>query len=479
MVALALLVLLFENWRGKHAWESYRAAMEAQGEHFDMADFIPPPVPDEKNFAMTRLLKPLLDYSRDPETLETHFKEADAPVNAINTSIKDAKRAAPLPRAWLAGQVWDLKGWQDYYRATLPELKLSGSPEEDVMAALGRFDAMLEELRDEGKVRPLSRFPMKYEEGTEAELPHIHVLQNLEKVVALRAVAELKLNRTEAAFADVEFGLRMMDAVRDEPRLVSQLTRLTMSAILIQPVWEGISRHQWTDAQLARLEEEWGGLDFLADYWLALRSERADRAGFWSKIHHEPEWVSREMSRGEEKHGPWMARFTTAVLSGVIYQNQLYEARFFQEILPVLDEKSRRVDFGQFAKMQEQWEKASKSWSPYTYIAKSEMPIYGNLPMKFAQGQMCADEAAVGCEIERYRLAHGALPATLEDLHMAVLPHDIINGGPLHYRVSGDNYVLYSVGWNQTDDGGKVVLKPNSNVLDFAQGDWVWSLKPL
>lgn len=84
----------------------------------------------------------------------------------------------------------------------------------------------------------------------------------------------------------------------------------------------------------------------------------------------------------------------------------------------------------------------------------------------------------MACEIERYRLAHGALPGTLEELHMADLPHDIISGGPLHYRVTAGDYTLYSVGWNETDDGGLIALKLNG-VTDPGEGDWVWTLKPL
>jgi hypothetical protein len=35
--------------------------------------------------------------------------------------------------------------------------------------------------------------------------------------------------------------------------------------------------------------------------------------------------------------------------------------------------------------------------------------------------------------------------------------------------------VLYSVGWNETDDGGVVALtKGKPPAPDISQGDWVW-----
>ncbi|MFA5192880.1 MAG: hypothetical protein WC740_19390, partial [Verrucomicrobiia bacterium] len=48
---LACLVTLFalfhveENWRGERDWLAYKQQMEARGEKFDLAAFIPPRVP--------------------------------------------------------------------------------------------------------------------------------------------------------------------------------------------------------------------------------------------------------------------------------------------------------------------------------------------------------------------------------------------------------------------------------------------------
>ena len=59
---------------------------------------------------------------------------------------------------------------------------------------------------------------------------------------------------------------------------------------------------------------------------------------------------------------------------------------------------------------------------------------------------------------------------------IAQVPHDVIGGQPLNYRRTKDGqFVLYSVGWNERDDGGVVVLKKGETpLLDISQGDWVW-----
>jgi len=106
--------------------------------------------------------------------------------------------------------------------------------------------------------------------------------------------------------------------------------------------------------------------------------------------------------------------------------------------------------------------------------------------MTIAKNQTCVDAARVACALERYRVVNGQLPENLEVLvprYINKIPNDVIDGQPLRYRLESDgNYVIYSVGWNKTDDGGvrgRRPLGPNGPfVPDLEQGDWVWTLAP-
>jgi hypothetical protein len=58
---------------------------------------------------------------------------------------------------------------------------------------------------------------------------------------------------------------------------------------------------------------------------------------------------------------------------------------------------------------------------------------------------------------ERYRLDHGRWPATPAELvpaYLSTVPFDPHGGGPLHWKITGGNLILYSVGENGIDDGG-------------------------
>ena len=105
------------------------------------------------------------------------------------------------------------------------------------------------------------------------------------------------------------------------------------------------------------------------------------------------------------------------------------------------------------------------------------LPAGFGLAEKCAQAQASVDLARVACALERYRLARGGYPEKLDALtpqFLTQLPHDVINGQPLKYRRTDDGrFVLYSVGWNETDDGGRVGLNSKGK-HDWGKGDWVW-----
>jgi hypothetical protein len=107
-------------------------------------------------------------------------------------------------------------------------------------------------------------------------------------------------------------------------------------------------------------------------------------------------------------------------------------------------------------------------------MARVLLPALYRVTLKAAFAQTAVDEAAIACALERYRLANGQFPETLEALvprFISPLPNDVISGEPYKYHLTNDaQFVLYSVGWNEKDDGGV----PGKTLFDEKEGDWVW-----
>ena len=108
------------------------------------------------------------------------------------------------------------------------------------------------------------------------------------------------------------------------------------------------------------------------------------------------------------------------------------------------------------------------------------------LTRKTAFEQTAADTAGIACAVERFKLAKGKLFESLGELvpqFMEKLPHDVITGQPLKYRRTEDGYyAIYSVGWNERDDGGVTGFKKGAADVPVKkgehdvpeEGDWVW-----
>ena len=100
----------------------------------------------------------------------------------------------------------------------------------------------------------------------------------------------------------------------------------------------------------------------------------------------------------------------------------------------------------------------SNARTPFNFLAAMALPNFVKATQTTARNQTLANEAFIACGLERYRLAQGEYPETLEALvpqFAEKLPHDIIGGQPLKYhRAANGGFVLYSVGWNEKDDGG-------------------------
>jgi hypothetical protein len=291
--------------------------------------------------------------------------------------------------------------------------------------------------------------------------------------------------QSEQALDDVKLLLGVTDSIRDQPFLISHLVRIAMLAITLQPVYEGMAQQRWSDAQLAELERALAKLDFLADFQLAMKGEKIFAIETIERQRITREYKTVDARSGTNKIITISLRLTP---SAYFYQNELAFARMCQQsILPLVDTETRVVSPEGLRRADRAVRAEMKHYSPYKVQALIMFPALNAAVKKFAFAQASVDLARVACALERYRLAHGEYPESLDALSprfIEKLPHDVIGGQPLHYRRTDDlpsqgsgaasgKFLLYSVGWNETDDGGQVAFT-KSGSIDREKGDWVW-----
>ena len=485
MVFFAVLVL---NMSDKSGLNRYERQWEAKGEHFDFASYIPKPVPDDQNFALTPIVATSYEGMLDKNGHKIIPQNTNV-INRLEMNIFDSGSDSNVSTNignWAKGTKTDLKAFQLYYRELasktngFPVAPQMQSPAADVLLALSRYDEPVEELRQAAEL-PYSRFPLNYDSDFPATilLPHLAAVKSCSRMLQLRAIAESQNGQSDKALNDVKLMLRLIDSIRTEPFLISHLVRIAMLNITLQPVWEGLQDHEWSDAQLVELDQELGRLDFLADYEFSMRGERVlSMANI--------EYLRRTRDLGLfSDDGNTSSGFSKAafhlVPNSFFYQNELAIARGHQEwLLPVMDVEQHIVSPKKVEVAASSIDKIRTHWSPNTVLAAMMLPGLERSSQRFAYAQSSMDMARVACALERYRLTQGNYPETLDALSPQFIesfPHDVIGGQPLKYhRTDYGQFALYSVGWNGKDDGGVVVFRKNSNgYVDVDKGDWVWS----
>jgi hypothetical protein len=248
-----------------------------------------------------------------------------------------------------------------------------------------------------------------------------------------------------------------------------------MFAIGNTSIYDGIALHDWNEAQLAEIQDELARLDFLHNYRLVMEDEALDNQAptldfFKSHRRWVPySWSFSGLSEFSMPNG-WLDENKSNIVAIVLASSQTVDPqvrRVFPESADALENRAKA-----FAAR-------GDAHAPWNIFFTISAPSLLDATPVFARPQVWADEARIACALERYRLAHGVYPDSLEALIPACIdevPHDIMNGEPYRYRVSADGtFQLYSVGWNETDDGGKVVYKKDEPTkVDLKEGDWVW-----
>jgi len=497
LACLAGLIVLFyaeEDIRGRLAWGQFKTQWEAKGEKFEVAAFIPPPVPDDRNYAMTPVVSTTYGQILDRNGHKISPQNTNV-VNRLHLPL-DSGDGGPTNGIgnWQKAISSNLEPWQRYYRQLslrtnlFPVPPQPQTPAADVLLALSKYSSTIEELRSAATLTA-SRFPLNYdsEEPYAIMLPHLAPAKGTVLFLRLRALAELESGQSEPALADISLALRLTEKIRPEPFLISHLVRIAMLQITVQPLWEGLARHRWADAQLSELDQQLAALDFVADYQGVIRAENAFLAAETDFLRHHPSQLDGmdfyDFSEGGSTRFPDLP--VQLMPSGWFYQNELRGSKFIlEQFLPIGDVRQQTIS-PTLVKEADEALRAMRR-TPYSMLGKMFLPGLMNCPRRFAWAQAAVNLARTACALERYRLAHGKYPQTLDALapqFIAKVPHDYLGGQPLHYRPTDDGqFILYSVGWNEKDDGGIVSLTKGGTVdmdnkrvsVELDNGDWVW-----
>jgi hypothetical protein len=356
----------------------------------------------------------------------------------------------------------------------------------DFLAWSDQFQPQLADIRSALK-RPYASMPGDYQDPISMPIPNFIALRTVAQMLGARAQCHFLLNEPEKALEDMTLMLQLKKFLLAKPEgkpmtLVAAMINVAISGLCVSVIADGLRLGVWREPELAELQRELADIDLLPEVAKAFQAERASICHILDTV-----TLSTLNQRIRSFSGP-PARLTPrdvleklgSLLAprGWTYQNMTSIASMEQWTLDGFDRTGRTVRPRAIDEANRNVQATMEETSAYTFVAAEVMANTVRATITMSRNEDLARMGVLACALERHKIAKGSYPNELKELipkFVAELPRDVINGQPFRYRLKPDgNYLLYSVGWDERDDGGVVDGNPGRGKR-IEEGDWVWS----
>ena len=406
-----------------------------------------------------------LDQARSSREMATTLDQLDADdpgwrledLEAARVPLADKDNSAILCRelARRLGRSWpDIEFDKHFEQIALPELL-----DADRLDRLEDEMERLEPIRL--AARPLADMPKGRHEIEYAFDPLMTSLddqQETRRVAHMLRHEMMYLSNKGDVTGAIRSGRACVCAGRslyDEPELFSQLMRAAMTLIGLKSVEKAISLGEAEGSELLALEELLADEEAHETLLLALRSQRAMMHRLLSRVDSgalSMEGIRKEMQLAED---------TTFRRMVVHPRWQMHRQRpILMDLMNRMVENARLPAHAQRAKEEGLDREITRirSSSPILLLLLPHI----NVPEAFRRKTAYVAAMRGLIAVERYRMRHGRWPARLADVvpeFLDRLPTDPLDGKPLKMARTSDGVVVYSVGIDGVDDGGKLDRK--------------------
>jgi len=435
-IVLVALGMTYAIWVGVSVARLRRAyaALERDGRPMRSEQVIPPAVEDTENAALLYESAALLLKAMPARWDDVPDEAALSPEEA---SARDKAKNLLGHLSYLSNAFLKESLAQDK-RAKL-ELLLG---EDIVSEALG--------IMRLGTERPSCRFDLDYEAGLNMILSPVVDVRDFLRILGAKARLEAEAGRAQNAWDLALTELRLADALRTEPTIISQVIRIFAVGNACQILQRVCAVAPPSRAQYETLTALLEGLDDITPIVASMDAERV-LVGEWAfgQSKDELKQTIRQYVYEDEEYAPgillWF-RIQRICFKPALLADHAAYLRFMHGSTRLFKGPSSRSDFEALERLE--W--IGEQRHPLTGVLAPSMPR-----LVAMHGRMTAEIriTRAGLALLRYKQERGTWPETLGVLGLEGLKDPFI-GGPLRYRSQGDGFVLYSVGDDEEDNGG-------------------------
>ncbi|HWI55833.1 MAG TPA: hypothetical protein VNZ22_01305, partial [Bacillota bacterium] len=297
-----------------------------------------------------------------------------------------------------------------------------------------------------------SRYPLDLKQGCQVALPHLSKEKRAVQLLSSEALLAAANGQNQAAVQALAAAGQAADSLSEEPLLISQLVRIACWRLVLSRLERVLSQAPLTDEQLIMLEGTLAKAEQPQGLLRALVGEQAFGLAVFADP-HTAFFLSRN-PKPSERLGT-LGLISLLKSTGLLQRDRAFFLDCMRTNLVIAE-----ASFPERARRGQQV--AATGFRPpnrFYVFSSMLLPALSNCILRDTEhaGRIRAAQAALA--VERFRLAHaGTLPADLQQLvpqYLSCVPADPFDGQPLRFKKLAVGYVIYSIGDDKRDDGGR------------------------
>jgi hypothetical protein len=326
---------------------------------------------------------------------------------------------------------------------------------------------------------PKCNWGLRYEDTFAMVLPHLAGVRNAARALLVRARLRYITGDAPGALADLQAVRELAQRIESDRIIISEFIQYAALDLWVTAVRQMSSAHHPdadTAGQMGDLLSPWEELLGTTE---ALKVETAVGYYWTEQVRGDPVRLAEvlEPAPGERRSEVWPEGLLASYPYRPLYR--LDQARFLRSDLELVE--LSRKPYWTAKKRLEDWSVETGSHSPLFPLTRLLLPALGRVQMPVAKAQANLCTTRVGLTLEAYRAKTGSYPDSLAVLVPGILPElpeDPFTGTPLLHRLSDAEVLVYSVGENGIDDGGRRETRRKRKTLDAGTDDIAWRVAP-
>jgi hypothetical protein len=259
------------------------------------------------------------------------------------------------------------------------------------------------------------------------------------------------------AVASVANILGMARTLDEEPALISQLVRFALDNIAVTTLERRLNAGKMNEAELTSLSSDFARQENTNLITRALAGERAMAIPYfrmsWAEINKLSVSAEKDndLLTGPPLPGPqpMLFRVTGFFERDLFFYLQTMETNIaFASLQTPQSLMITNFQNGMYEELKHK----------YCILSALLLPALGNAVVREANELAYLRTAQTALAVENFRLTHGQLPESLNELvpkFLSTVPVDPFDGQPLRYHRLAKGYVVYSIGRDGHDNDGR------------------------